>query len=116
MRRWLIEVIAIVCALLIAAVLIFFFTLNIGQSNYDTFTGYVSKVPLVITSPVYGQILTLPVKEGDTVTKGQTLATIEILNPDTIPASSDLYQVHGKILSIQSPSKGVIGQIALAPL
>jgi hypothetical protein len=116
MRRFLIEVIAIMCALLFAAVLIFFFTQNIGQNNYDTFTGYVSKVPLTITSPVYGQILTLPVKEGDTVTKGQTLATVEILNPDTIPAPSDLYHVQGKKLSIQSPSNGVVGQIALAPL
>ena len=116
MRKVLKEVLAILCTLLIAAVLIFFFTLNIGQNTYDTFTGYVSKVPLTITSPVYGQILTLPVKEGNTVTKGQTLATVEILNPDTIPAPSGLYHVQGKILSIQSPSNGVVGQIALAPL
>jgi len=116
MKRFLIEVIAILCTLLVAAGLIFLFTQNIGQNYYDTFTGYVSKAPLTVTSPVYGQILTLPVKEGDTVTKGQTLATIEILNPDTIPAPSNLYQVHGNILSIQSPSSGVIGQIALAPL
>src|SRR5712692_6707285 len=116
MRKVLIEALAILCTLLVAAVLIFFFTLNIGQNNYDTFTGYVSKVPLTITSPVYGQILTLPVKEGNTVTKGQTLATVEILNTDTIPAPSDLYQVQGKKLSIQSPSNGVVGQIALAPL
>lgn len=116
MKKILIEVIAIVCTLLFAVVLIFFFTQNIGQNNYDTFTGNVSKVPLTITSPVYGQILTLPVKEGDTVNKGQTLATIEILNPDTTPVSSDLFHVNGKMLSIQSPSNGVIGQIALAPL
>ncbi|GAC1349023.1 MAG: hypothetical protein NVSMB27_18830 [Ktedonobacteraceae bacterium] len=116
MRKFLIEVVAIMCTLLFAAVLIYFFTQNIGQNNYDTFTGNVSKVPLIITSPVYGQILTLPVKEGDTVTKGQTLATIEILNPDTIPAPSDLYHVHGNMLSIRSPSNGVVGQIALAPL
>lgn len=116
MKKILIEVIAIMCTLLFAVVLIFFFTQNIGQNNYDTFTGNVSKVPLTITSPVYGQILTLPVKEGDTVNRGQTLATIEILNPDTTPASSDLFHVNGKMLSIQSPSNGVIGQIALAPL
>jgi hypothetical protein len=116
MKKILIEVIAILGTLLFAAVLIFFFTQNIGQNDYDTFTGNVSKVPLNITSPVYGQILTLPVKEGDVVTKGQTLATIEILNPDTTPASSDLFHVNGKRLSIQSPSNGVVGQIALAPL
>ncbi len=116
MKGCLKEVIAILCVLLLAAVLIFFFTQNIGQNNYDTFSGYVSKVPLTITSPVYGQILTLPVKEGDMVTRGQTLATIDILNPDTIPAPSALYHVHGKTLSIQSPSSGVIGQIAQAPL
>ena len=116
MRGWLKEVIAIICVLFVAALLIFFFTQNIGQNNYDTFTGYVNKTPLTITSPVYGQILTLPVTEGSMVTKGQTLATIEILNPDTIPAPSNLYHVQGKILSIQSPASGVIGQIALAPL
>jgi len=116
MRKILLEVIAIMFALLFAAVLVFFFTQNIGQNNYDTFTGNVSKAPLTITSPVYGQILTLPVREGDTVAKGQTLATVEILNPDTIPAPSALYHVHGNMLSVQSPSIGVIGQIALAPL
>src|SRR5207248_9333644 len=102
MRRFLIEVIAIVCTLLVAALLIFLFTQNIGPNNYDTFIGNVSKVPLTITSPVYRQILTLPVKEGDMVTKGQTLATVEILNPDTIPAPSGLYQVNGNTLSIRS--------------
>lgn len=116
MKKLLIEILAIVCTLLVAAVLIFFFTLNIGQNNYDTFTGYVSKAPLTITSPVYGQIRTLPVQEGGTVTRGQTLATIQILNPATTPASSDLYHVQGNILSILSPSSGVVGQIAQAPL
>ena len=116
MKKILIEVLAVVCTLLVAGVLISLFSLNIGQNTYDTFTGYVSKVPLTITSPVYGQILTLPVKVGDTVSKGQTLASIEILNPNTIPTPSDLYHVHGNRLSVQSPSRGVIGQIALAPL
>src|SRR2546421_12993981 len=115
-RKILLEVIAIMFALLFAAVLVFFFTQNIGQNNYDTFTGNVSKAPLTITSPVYGQILTLPVREGDTVAKGQTLATVEILNPDTIPAPSGLYQVHGNMLSVPSPSIVVIGQIGLVRL
>ncbi len=117
MKRFLIEVLAIVCTLLVAAVIILFFTQNIGQNTYDTFTGHVNKVPINISSPVYGQIVTLPVNEGDTVTKGQTLATIQILNSDVaIPASSDLFQVHGKILSIQSPANGIVGQVVLGPL
>src|SRR5438105_12373787 len=116
MRKILLEVIAMMFALLFAAVLVFFFTQNIGQNNYDTFTGNVSKAPLTITSPVYGQILTLPLREGDTVAKGQTLATVEILNPNTIPAPSALYHVHGIMFSVQSTSIGVIGHIMLDPV
>ncbi len=115
MRKILLEVIAILVVLVIAgAVILVLFTQNVAR--YDTFTGNIEKAPINITSPVYGQILTLPVHEGDTVRKGQTLATIHILNPDTIPAPSPLYRVNGMNLSVQSPSNGVVGQISFAPL
>ena len=116
MKKILIEAFALLLTLFVAGVIVLFlFTQNVGQTT-DTFTGIVSKVPIKITSPVYGQILTLSVKEGTTVTRGQTLVTIHILNANTLPTQSDLYHIHGLTLSIQSPDSGVIGQIALAPL
>ncbi len=117
MKKIVIEIITFLCALLIAAALIFTLIQNVsGQSGYDTFTGSVNKVPITISSPVYGQILTLPFTGGATVMKGQTLATIEILAPHfTLPASTDLFHVRGNILSIQSPANGIVGKVELAP-
>jgi hypothetical protein len=117
MKKFLKELIAFVCALLIAAVIIFLFTQNlVNKTNYDTFTGNVNKVPIDISSPAYGQILTLPFTEGAMVTKGQTLATIQILASNfTLPPSSGLYLVSKNVLSIQSPADGIVGKVALAP-
>src|SRR2546428_6257003 len=117
MKKIVIEIITFLCALLIAAALIFTLIQNVsGQSSYDTFTGNVNKVPITISSPVYGQILTLPFTEGATVTKGQILATIQILGPHfTLPASSNLFHVKGNILTVQSPGNGIVGKVALSP-
>jgi hypothetical protein len=71
---------------------------------------------LNISSPVYGQILTLPVAEGATVKEGQVLATVQILGPNFTPStSSNLYSVSGNILSLQSPVDGTVGSVTLAP-
>lgn len=114
MKKILIEIIAFVLVLAIAVPLIFLlFTQNVEHD--DTYTGNISKAPINITSPVYGQILTLPVHEGDRVRQGQTLATIHILNPNTLPTDSPLYHIKGMQLSVQSPTAGVVGQIAFAP-
>jgi hypothetical protein len=116
-KKLLKELIALACALCVAAALIFLYTLNLGQTNYDTFVGKVNKLPIIISSPVYGEILTMPVTEGAIVTKGKLLATIQILTPHfTLPASSDLFQVYQNILSVQSPVDGIVGKVALAPL
>ena len=117
MKKIILEVVAVLVTLIVAlAIILFLFTQNVGQTTYDTFTGNVNKMPLIISSPVYGQITTLSVTEGDIVQKGQLLATIHMLNSNTIPAQSLLYQVDGMTLSVHSPTSGVVGQIAFAPL
>jgi hypothetical protein len=105
-------------------IIVSIFAYNTAQTTYDTFAGNVRKLPLNITSPVYGQIINLPEHEGDTVRKGQTLATIHILNPvlksvlkpATLPASSAIYHVKGTQLRIESPVDGIVGQISSSPL
>jgi Biotin-lipoyl like len=118
MKKILLEIVAVFVTLIVASVIILvLFTQNVGQMAFDTFSGNVNKIPIDISSPVYGQIMTLPVREGDTVHKGQTLATIHILRVDTAPAdNSPLYQREGMMIRVQSPSDGVVGQIAFAPL
>lgn len=112
-KFWLELLVALVVLAVSGFVVLLLFTQNVTRD--DTFVGTIAKAPINITSPVYGQILTLPVHEGDTVHQGQTLATIHILNPDTIPAASPLYRVRGMQLTVQSPTDGVVGQIAFAP-
>ncbi len=119
MKKIILEIIAVIGALAVAGVIILFlFTQNIGQVTFDTFSGTVNKTPVNITSPVYGQIMTLPTGEGDTVKPGQILATIHILNPNTIPVKSPLYSVNTQtmILQVLSPTSGVVGQVYFAPL
>jgi hypothetical protein len=115
MKKLLKELLALLIVVIIAAGVIFLFTRNI-QTSYDTFTGNVHKIPINISSPAYGQILTLPVTEGATVTKKQVLATVQILSPNFTPStSSNLYSVSGNVLSLQSPVDGTVGSVTLAP-
>lgn len=108
---------AILLVLLVAAAIILaLFTQNIEQASYDTFTGDVSKTPTTITSPVYGQVTSLPVQEGDSVHTGQVLAVITIIQvPDHMAINPALYQVQGKTLRVLAQSVGIVGLIALAP-
>jgi hypothetical protein len=118
MKKILKELVAVVGALLVAAALIFAFTqyVSVSKTDYETFVGNVNKVPIDISSPAYGEVLTLPFTEGAVVRQGQTLATIQILVPHfTPPNTSELFYMNGNVLSIQSPSDGIVGKIALAP-
>jgi multidrug efflux pump subunit AcrA (membrane-fusion protein) len=117
MKRLLKEFIALVLVIIVAAGLIFLFTLN-KQVTYDSFTGNIHKVPINLSSPVYGQIQTLPVTEGTTVTKGQELATVQILNTNSstlLSPSSNLYSVQGNVVRLRSPVNGIVGSVTLAP-
>jgi hypothetical protein len=116
MKRLLKEFIALVVVIIVAAGLIFLFTLN-KQVTYDTFTGNIYKVPVTISSPVYGQILALPVTEGTAVTKGQELASIQMLSSNSDPllsSSRNLYSVKGHVVHLQSPVDGIVGSVTLA--
>jgi hypothetical protein len=111
MKRLLKEFIALVLVIIVAAGLIFLFTLN-KQVTYDSFTGNIHKVPINLSSPVYGQIQTLP------VTKGQELATVQILNTNSstlLSPSSNLYSVQGNVVRLRSPVNGIVGSVTLAP-
>ncbi len=115
MKKLLKELLTLLIVSIVAAGLIFLFTRNI-QTSYETFTGNVHKIPINISSPVYGQILTLPVAEGATVQEGQVLATVQILATNFTPSrSSNLYSMSGNILSLRSPVDGTVGSITLAP-
>lgn len=112
-----IEGIAILLVLALAALIILaLFTKNIQQSWYDTFTGDVSKTPTTITSPVYGQVTSLPVQEGQSVRTGQVLAVINIIQQtEHLALNSALYQVQGNTLRVLAQSPGIVGGLNLTP-
>jgi hypothetical protein len=115
MKKLLKELLALLLVGIVAAGLIFLFTRNL-QTSYDTFTGNVHKIPINISSPTYGQIISLPVSEGATVKEGQVLATVQILSSNFTPSqSSNLYSVSGNILTLMSPADGIVGSVSLAP-
>jgi hypothetical protein len=113
MKKLLKEALAILLTLGIAAgIILLLFSQN--APRYDTFAGTIAKTPINITSPVYGQILALPLHEGDHVKKGQTLAILHVLNLSALPAPSALYPITGTQMRILSPTDGVIGAITFA--
>jgi len=47
----------------------------------------------VVVSPMHGKLIKLPVKEGDTVKKGDTLAIVEAMKMENVVTASDDYIV-----------------------
>jgi hypothetical protein len=116
MKRFFREFIVMLCVLIVAAAIIIPVTLYvIHQNSTDTFKGNIGKIPIDISSPSYGIILSMPVTEGSTIIKGQKLATVHILDPTfKLQGTNDIYSMQDKILTIRSPRDGILGKIALA--
>jgi hypothetical protein len=118
MRRIAAEVMLLACVLLVAGGLVLGLTRLVGaQSAYDTFTGRVNRIPVQISSPVYGQVLSLPVQEGGQVDAGRALVTIQVVDRSfRVPQNSQLFKLQGDTLSVLSPVSGIVGRITVAPL
>jgi Biotin-lipoyl like len=111
------ELVVLVVVLLVAGGLVFGYTqVATAPSRYDTFPGKVNKVPLQISSPVYGQVLTLPLAEGSQVTQGQVLATIQVLDRNFKLPATPLFTLQGDTLSVVSPATGVVAKVDVAAL
>ena len=113
------ELSVLVLALLAAGGLMYGYTAYAAaQPRYDTMTGAVRHVPLAISSPVYGEIMSLPVSLGDQVKKGQTLAVISRLDNGsgiTVPRHSDLYRENSNgTIALLSPANGVVNNVLFA--
>ena len=118
MRRVFSEAAVLIGVLALAGVLVFGYTqLALAPARYDTFTGRVNKVPLQLSSPVYGQLLSLPLAAGSPIAQGQVIATIQVLDRNfRLPADSRLFTLQGDTLSVVSPASGVVARINVAPL
>lgn len=113
------EVSVLVLALLVAGGLMYGYTaFAAAKPRYDTMTGAVRHVPLAISTPVYGEIVSLPVSLGDQVKKGQTLAVISRLDNGsgfTVPRHSDLYRQNSNgTIALLSPASGVVNSVLFA--
>jgi hypothetical protein len=117
-RRILKEAAVLVVVLLVAGTVIFVYTqAALTPTRYDAFPGRVNKIPLQISSPVYGQLLSLPLTEGSQVNQGQVIATIQVLDRNfRLPANSHLFTMQGDTLSVVSPATGVVAKVSVAPL
>ena len=117
MKKIIKELLGLLCVLIVAAVIIIPIALNAtARSSYDTFNGTIEKLPIDISSPTSGIVLTIPVSEGESVPQGETLARVQILDPHfSLINAGNLYSAQGGILTIHSPVAGVLGKIRIAP-
>jgi hypothetical protein len=83
----------------------------------ETLQAKVEKKELLISSPVFGTVEQISGHEGDIVTRGQTLATINVLDKKpTASIAAEMYQYsedEEKVV-VKSPVDGVIARIELA--
>jgi hypothetical protein len=117
MGRILREGAVLLAVLLIAGGVVLVYTqVALTPNPYDTFPGRVNKLPLQIASPVAGQLLSMPLAVGAEVTKGQVLATIQVLDRNfRMPVDSSLFKLQGDKLLVISPVSGVVAKLNVAP-
>ncbi len=103
--------VGVIVLLTLALVLVFTGVAN-GQGAAATFGGSVHQVPISVSSPVYGQIVALPVTEGTLVTHGQVVAVIQSLDPHVRPFSVDgMYRATGSTVEVLAPTDGIVGNL-----
>lgn len=117
-KRFVKELLALVFVVAVAVGLMFAFTVNAERKpQYKQFQGRVVALPVNVSSPVYGQITSLAVTDGDTVHTGETLATVQMLDPQhaNVPNDSALYSTDGdQTIKIKSPVDGTVGAVSNA--
>ena len=63
------------------------------SAAYDDMAQVTAGDGSVVVSPMHGKLIKLPVKEGDTVKKGDTLAIVEAMKMENVVTASDDYIV-----------------------
>jgi hypothetical protein len=119
-RAWhvLKEIAVLFVALAVAGSIMYaFVSSRSGQPTYVTMQGSIQRLPLDVSSPIYGQIVSMPAQQGMKVQKGQALAIIQGLGPQTAPITqkSTLFRtLPGGRIEVLSPSDGLVGKVDLA--
>lgn len=113
------ELLVLVVALLVAGGIMYGYTRSVSaKPSYDVLSGEVHQIPLTVSSPIYGEILSMPYSAGSQVKKGETLATIQRLDGGKIalPQHTDLFHVqqNGQIVLV-SPVDGLVSDVLYAP-
>lgn len=93
-----------------------FYWIILAPPQTDIFPGRVLISPVSISAPVYGQILSFSVKEGEQVKTGQLLFTLWILNKATLPPEGSIYHIQQDKILVKSPEAGIVEQIHFSAL
>lgn len=113
------ELLVLAVALLVAGGIMYGYTQNVSaQPTYKVLAGEVDQLPLTVSSPIYGEILSLPVAVGAHVSAGETLATIQRLDGDKIalPQHTDLFHIkQNGTIDLVSPVNGIVSDVQYAP-
>lgn len=82
----------------------------------STLTGKVSKSSLMISSPIYGELTSLPIYEGEFVKKGQIISTVKVIShpQDTTLLNTDVFSYKDDELTLYSPVDGIVATILTA--
>lgn len=119
-KRIIAELATLIVVIAVAVGLMLAFTVSASAKPlYTQMAARMITLPVNVSSPVYGQIVELHVMPGQQVTKGESLAVVQMLDPQhaNVPTGSRLYKAlsHNRV-EITSPTTGVISEVNFANL
>jgi len=108
------ELVFFLIALLVSSVLIYFILVRLGESASNVvFDATVEKAELRIVSPVFGNIETLPVSEGQLIKKGDPIAIINVfgINSNETPnADSQMFKFDKDKMTVINPEDSIVAK------
>src|SRR4030081_8051 len=86
------------------------------QQQIANLTGKVSKSAVMLSSPIYGELTSVPVSEGQFVKKGQVISVVKVIShpQDTTLLNTDVFSYNNDELTIYSPTDGIVASILTA--
>lgn len=119
MKKILGELLFLIITAILGFIIFRIITTDVSRHQMEinsTLSGKVNKSQLMISSPVFGELTSIPVYEGEYVKKGQIVSKIKVIShpQDTTLLNTDVFSYNNDELTLKSPTDGVIASVLVA--